>query len=367
MTEMPIAPDNTPFQALQSLRSRQHPSLKGVCKCSDRTPRTLVRSLGSRMTAIASSLLITLSIGVGAAMAKDPFRTTNPHSIGPNTEAAFRAIFEKGNYVEGQEYLKNAETDEPMAYAMQASLAYTTKDWEGFKVNGTRTRETAEALIKTNPLRGNLYAAVGHFLEGAYILSQQGTVRGTPEALNRLQQVFKHLKVAERISPQDPELNVVKGFMDLMLAVNLPFSNPGQAVERLEKYANPRYLAYRGIALGYRDLKQYDKSLDYVNRAIAVTPNQPEVQYLKAQILAAKAYEQKNAKLYAEAGKYFQLALAKPEQLPKSLVWQIFFEQCQAQERLDNKPRNCSPLRDTINQQPGPWGPKAKNMPVLSP
>jgi hypothetical protein len=43
----------------------------------------------------------------------------------------------------------------------------------------------------------------------------------------------------KKVDPNDPELNLITGYMDLMLAVNLPFSDPAQAIERLEKYGSP--------------------------------------------------------------------------------------------------------------------------------
>jgi hypothetical protein len=73
---------------------------------------------------------------------------------------------------------------------------------------------------------------------------------GPVGALSKLQKVFQYLDEAKKIDPKDPELNLLTGYMDLMLAVNLPFSDPAQAVEKLEKYAAPSYLAYRGIAVG---------------------------------------------------------------------------------------------------------------------
>lgn len=119
-----------------------------------------------------------------------------------------------------------------------------------------------------------------------------------------------------------------------MLAVNvsLPLSNPAQAIERLEKYASPRYLADRGLALGYRDLNQLDKALVAVNRAIsAATPNNnPELSYLKAQILV----RQGNNK---DSVAFFQKALNQKEQLPSGVVKQIQRELDRTQRRLQNK------------------------------
>ncbi|MBD1928413.1 tetratricopeptide repeat protein [Trichocoleus sp. FACHB-90] len=311
--------------------------------------------------AIASASLTALSLFPTPTLAGDPFRSSNSGQIGNQTEAAFKAIFETGNYPQAKLYLQQAESsepNEPLVYAMRASLAYTEQDWKSVNTYAEKTLKTAEQLTTTNPLRGNLYTAVGHFLQGAYNLSlvNNDPIKGGSQALNKLQEVFTYLDKAEKVGSDDAELNLLKGYMDLMMAVNLPFSNPKQAIERLEK-AGPSYLAYRGIAVGHRDLKDYDKALEYVNRALAVTPNNPEVHYLKAQILVAKGKKQKDQSLFNEAKKDFNAALAKPDQLPKTLVAQMFYEQCKNQKSVDSKERDCDGMRDKIRDASGSWGP----------
>ncbi|KAM3097321.1 Sll0314/Alr1548 family TPR repeat-containing protein [Phormidesmis sp. 146-12] len=300
-------------------------------------PKQLGRVMGA--TAIAMSLWITPSF------AKDPFRTTNPRPIGDKTEAAFKAVFEQGNYKAAETFLRQAEPDEPLAYALQAAMAYNNFQGETdpqkkqaaidlLKTSAGKTREAADRLLKTDPLRGNLYLAVSNFIELGYVIGTQGLVRGTPQALGRIQQAFKNLDDAEKIAPQDPELNLIKGYIELLLAVNvsLPLSNPGQAIERLERYASPRYLADRGLAIGYRDMNQLDKALVAINRAIAAAPTNPELSYLKAQILV----RQGNNK---DSVAFFQKALNQKEQLPQGVVKQIQREFDRTQQRLQNKGR----------------------------
>lgn len=305
--------------------------------CSSRTQRQghPFRASQRLVSAIAGTAAIALSVWGNPAFAGDPFRTNSPHIIGKNTEAAFRAIFERGDYQAARKHLVQAEPNEPLSYAMKASLAYIDKDWAALRTNAVKTRETAEQLRKTDPLRGNLYVGVGEFMEGAYIVSQEGTVRGTPQALNKLQRVFQSLNAAEKISPQDPELNIIKGFMDLMLAVNLPFANPADAVERLNKYAQPRYLAYRGIAIGYRDLNQQTQAMQFVDQALKLTPNNPDLFYLKAQVLVKQGKNQ-------ESLEFFRKALDKQAQLPRQLRNQIAYERCRTERRIDQKERDCA-------------------------
>ncbi len=273
----------------------------------------------------AFTTLIALNV-LAPALAADPFPRSQPRNIGDNTEAAFKAVFEQGNYQAGQKYLQKAisnEPNEPLVYAMQASIAYTQDDLSTLESYSTKTLDTAKKLIPSDPLRGNLYAAVGHFLEGAVILTREGTMSGAPKALSRLGEVYKHLDKAEAISPKDPELNLIKGYMDLMLAVNLPFANPQQAIQRFEQNAGPQYLVDRGIAIAYRDLKDYPQALTYANRALKLAPENPELYYLKAQILREQAKKQKNPQTMQQALTNFDQALAKKSQLPAKLVKQI--------------------------------------------
>lgn len=73
------------------------------------------------LAAIAPTAALTLSLLSNPTWAADPFRTANRHPIGDRTEAAFKAVFQDGNYTAAQDYLKQAETsepNEPLAYAM---------------------------------------------------------------------------------------------------------------------------------------------------------------------------------------------------------------------------------------------------------
>ncbi len=289
----------------------------------------------------------TIAIGLWAtpSLAKDPFRTSNPHPIGDKTEAAFRSVFEQGNYKSAESSLSQAEANEPLAFALKAFLAYSNSQGESdpskkqaalenFKNYAAQTRQSAEPLVKTDPLRGNLYIAVGNFLEGVYVVGTQGIVRGTPQALGKLQQAFKYLDEAEKIDPKDPELNLLKGYIDLLLAVNvsLPLSSPTQAIDRLENYAAPRYLADRGLALGYRDLNQPDKAIKAVDQAIAAAPKNPELSYLKAQILVRQGNNRDSIPL-------FQKALSQKDQLPSGTSTQIQNELDRTLRRIQNKGR----------------------------
>lgn len=299
------------------------------------------RSLRKRVTRFGSGLMaLSLSLGVAfPALAADPFRTGSSHEIGEHTEAAFQAIFQEGDYTSAREVLALAEqneADEPLVHAMLASMAYLDGE-AGLPEVARRadlTRETAKALVESDPLRGHLYTAVGTFLKGAYVLKTQGVARGTPQALAMLQQVFSALDRAEAINPDDPELNLIKGYMDLMLAVNLPFSNPEEAIERMDAHGSPVYLTQRGIAVGYRDLEQYEDAMVAVNQALSAAPDNPELMYLKAQI-------SKHLGNQAESTALFAQALTYADQLPSTVARRIRWEGCVAE---GTNPEDCSSL-----------------------
>lgn len=319
------------------------------------------QSMRCRVVALLSLAPIAIALFGGPARAADPFRSENPRAIGDQTEAAFRALFERGNYLEAERYLKQAEgseSAEPMVYALQATLAYQDENWDLLRRYADRTLETAIALTPSDPLRGNLYQAIGHFLDGAHTVATQGTLRGAPRALEKLQTVLQFMNVAEQLDPDDPELNLLKGYMDLFLGLNLPFSDPITAVNRLDRHAEPRYLARWGMALAYRDLDQLQRALNLVNEALQDVPDQPELFYLKAQILGSLAKEKNNdPQLLNAAQTSFAIALARSQQLPKRTVAQMFYEQCKLLVRIDSRDRPCDPLRDTIKESEGLWGP----------
>ena len=266
--------------------------------------------------ALIVSLAIATTIGSNnSAWAKDPFRDENARDIGKYTEEAFKTIFLEGDYKTVSEPLSKAEREEPnepLAHAMLASLAYTENDWESIKKYAVKTLDSAQLLSETDPLRGNLYLAVGHFLDGAYVYEKEGAI----DAINKLQLVFKFLDRAEAADPNDPELNLIKGYMDLLLAVNLPFSKPEQAIARFEGYAAPNYLVERGLAVAYRDLEKYQEALKYADKAIETAPENPEHYYLKGQILRQIGKKENNVNVLKVAVENFELALAKSSQLP---------------------------------------------------
>lgn len=257
-----------------------------------------------------------------AAWAGDPFRSgTQARPISDQTEAVFLALFRDGNYVKGKALLPAAlERDrrEPLTLTLAAVIAYLNEDWTAYKRYAEDTLRTAQALTTRDPLRGNLYQAVGHFLIGGYEISDAGSgpVLGASAALLRVQRVLEHLNRAQSINPRDPELNLIRGFMEWGIASNVGFVSMDRAIQTLKTYAAPSYLQYRGLALAHRDRRQWPEALNAVNQALAAAPNNPELLYLKAQILMASGNTQ-------QSRQYFQQALAKGQQLPRGIREEI--------------------------------------------
>jgi tetratricopeptide (TPR) repeat protein len=185
------------------------------------------------------------------------------------------------------------------------------------RVAGQRVRVNAEALKGKDNLRAYIYLAASDLIEAGYIVKTEG-VSSAPKALPLVQSVFDNIQKAKDISPNDPELNLIKGYIDMLIASVLPLSDLETALESLKQYAAPDYLKWRGIALAYRDARKPDLALDAVNKALTSAPNNPELHYLKGQVL----WMQSDSNI-PTAKKQFELALSKSKQLNPSLLDEI--------------------------------------------
>ena len=274
------------------------------------------------------STALGLMLAVGAiatvAQAGDPFRARDPHDIGDRTEEAFEALFVEGNYPAADAAVKIAveeEPNEPLAHALNGALAYVYGDWERLQGAIAATEKSAEDLIETNPLRGNLYAAVGHALRGGFAISEGGSgpLQGGPEAFSRLQQAQAALNRASDVDPDDPELNLLRGFLDLLVAGNLPFLNLDGAIAQLQK-AEPAYLRHYGLAMAHRFLDKPESALAEIEQAIAIAPDNPHLIHFRGQVLVKLGKTAKDIKKLQQAEQDFVDVLAKHEQLPRPMI-----------------------------------------------
>jgi tetratricopeptide (TPR) repeat protein len=275
--------------------------------------------------ALSMTMAVTANLLGSAAWAGDPFRSTNARDIGDRTEATIEAMFIEGNYTKAESLAREAiaaEPNEPLAHAIAAALAYSSEDWEALRPYARDTLAAAEQLMASDPLRGNIYMAVGHFIEGSHTIKTQGPIG----AVSKLQKVLQYISAAEKIDANDPELNLLKGYMELMLAVNLPFANPENAIANFRDNAAPTYMVNRGIAIAYRDMEKYDQALEYVEKALQEAPDNPEVHYLQAQILYKLGKERNNRDLVAQSAELFESVIARQDQLPNYLDTPLQFE-----------------------------------------
>jgi tetratricopeptide (TPR) repeat protein len=273
------------------------------------------------------------------AWAGDPFRSNDSHNIGDQTEAAFEAIFRDGDYRGAEQILAGAvqnEPNEPLVYAMKASFAYDANDMEAMKSYASQTLEAAQRLVPSDPLRGNLYIAVAYFLEGGYLLKKGSYL----QAVGKTGTVFEYLDKATAINPNDPEVNLLRGYLDLFLSRYTPFSQSQQVISRFEQYAAPDYLRYRALATTYRDLEKYDLAMDNIDRALAVTPNNPELQYLKGQFLRNEGRRTMDLSKLQQAEKYYQMALQKQDQLSRALIVQLNHENNAVMDEIQKLAQN---------------------------
>ena len=275
---------------------------------------------------ISASLLATLvtAATVLPSWAADPFRSQNTRAIGNETQKAFELIFKDGNYTAAVKQLDLAvrtEANEPLLFALRASTFYVKEDYLGMTVAGQRVRTNAEALKGKDNLRAHIYIAASDLIEAGYIVKVEG-LSSAPKALPLVQSVFDNIKKAQDINPNDPELNLIKGYIDILIASVLPMSDLESALGSLKQYAAPDYLKWRGIALAYRDARKADLALDAVNKALTSAPNNPDLHYLKGQILWMQGGNN-----IPTAKKEFERALSKSKQMSPSLLAEIR-EQC---------------------------------------
>jgi tetratricopeptide (TPR) repeat protein len=276
-------------------------------------PTRLITKLVSTLVFTAIALNVALPTWAG-----DPFRTSNPKEIGTEAQKAFELMFKDGNYPAASKQIDKAlrtEANDPLVQGMKASFAYLEQDYAGMQLYALKTRSAAEKLMATDPLRGNIYMGVSYLIEAGYIVKTNGIVNGAPTALGLVQKLFDSIKAAQAIAPNDPELNLIKGYMDMLIATVLPLSDLENALASL-RISSPDYLKWRGIAIGYRDAKNNEKALEAINKAIEAAPKNPELFYLKGQILWAKNDLEAAKKNYREA-------ISKRNQLPQDLVKQI--------------------------------------------
>ncbi|WP_017324632.1 Sll0314/Alr1548 family TPR repeat-containing protein [Synechococcus sp. PCC 7336] len=265
----------------------------------------------------AIALGTALLLQAPAARASDPFRVgSEARPMPPEVSTAIDTYFCEGNYTHLPAQLDAAETavpNEPMVYLARAAYAYIQEDYEAIPPMVDKTLQVSTALEASDPIRSHIYAGVSYGMRAGHRVVEDGIALGLPRALPDVNKMFGELRAARRIDPNDPELNLVSGFIDLLL------TRHEEAIEQFERVNYPPHLAYRAQALAFRDMGNDEEALERVDLAIATGCDNPELYYLKAQIL--RKLQEHQASL-----DWFDRALAYSDQLPEPVIEQIQYE-----------------------------------------
>jgi tetratricopeptide (TPR) repeat protein len=281
-------------------------------------------------------------------LAADPFRTgANARPFGSALEKAFEDFFRTGNYLNSSRKLTAAQAEnpnEPLVYTLQAALAYMNNQPQRVQAFAEQTRKVSLALEATDKARSHLYRGLADGLEGAsyYLKDGEGSIGFVlPKAASML----KEINQAHKMAPEDPEINLVVGYINTVLSkLPLQSNKYNEALASFRK-ATPSYLAFRGKALVYRDTKNYPQAMTMVDQALKDAPQNPDLFYLKAQIFAL----QKN---HAEAVTFFDKALSLGKQLPESTKKQIRRERTSQIRKLATTPNPAGTNPPTPSSKP---------------
>jgi tetratricopeptide (TPR) repeat protein len=258
------------------------------------------------------------------AWAADPFRVgVKARPMGPSLQSAFEDFFRYGKYQSSTQKLTKAQAEnpnEPLVYTLQAATAYQNQQKDVFLTTLPKIRAASKLIAAKDSARSHLYLGVAQGLEGYFL---KDSVTDLPKTLTYASSMLLEIDKAHQLAPNDPEVNLFVGFINMVLGKH------DEALKNFSK-AGPPYLALRGQALVYRDTNDYAKAQMAVDQAIAIAPQNPELLYLKAQILS----RQKNP---TEAIRFFDQAIKLGDQLPPETLKQINKERNSQLSQLPSK------------------------------
>lgn len=279
--------------------------------------RSLLWSLG---------LAVVLVLGSCPAKAADPFRSGSAaRPLGPALQAAFESFFRDGDYESAAQKLNKAQQQnpgEPLVYTLQAALAYQNGQLDRVTALVQKTRQAAQGMSETDPSRSHLYLGLAQGLEASSYYLKDG-ILGLPKVLTYVPSMFLEFKAAKDLAPDDPEINLFVGYIDVLLTKH------DEALKEFRK-STPAYLAFRGQALAYRDKKAYDDAQAMAEKALAAAPRNPDLFYLRGQILALQGKP-------AQAIEAFDRAIELGTQLPESIKKQLRRERDAQAQQLATK------------------------------
>jgi tetratricopeptide (TPR) repeat protein len=231
--------------------------------------------------------------------------------MGPMLESAFEDFFRTGEFQKASQKLNKAQTEnpnEPLVYTLQAALAYQNGQRDKMLEMTQKTRDVAQSIESKDSGRSHLYRGIAQGLEGSSYYLKDGLF-GIPRALTYVTSMFLELNRARQLAPNDPEVNLFVGYIDLLL------SKHDDALKEFRK-AGPSYLSLRGQALVLRDTKAYPQAQAMAEKALVAAPRNAELHYLRAQTLALQNKPE-------EALIAFDKSLELGKQLPASTRIQI--------------------------------------------
>jgi tetratricopeptide (TPR) repeat protein len=269
----------------------------------------------SRFSRLRTVFPLATLLFASPALAQDPFRTgSDARPMGPTLESAFEDFFRTGEFQDANQKLNKAQSEnpnEPLVYTLQAALAYQNGQREKMLAMTQKTRDVAQSMEAKDPGRSHLYRGIAQGLEGSSYYLKDGFL-GLPKALTYVTSMFLEIDRARQLAPDDPEVNLFVGYIDLLL------NKYSDALKGFRK-AGPPYLALRGQALVLRDTKAYPQAQAMTENALVAAPRNAELHYLKAQTLALQNKPE-------EALASFNKALELGKQLPPSTKTQLMRE-----------------------------------------
>jgi tetratricopeptide (TPR) repeat protein len=245
--------------------------------------------------------------------------------MGPALESAFEDFFRTGEFQKASQKLTKAQSEnpnEPLVYTLQAALAYLNGQRDKMLEMTQKTREVSQTIESKDAARSHLYRGIAQGLEGSSYYLKDG-LTGIPKALTYVSSMFLEIDKAKQLAPDDPEVNLLVGYIDTLL------NKYDDALQEFRK-AGPPYLSYRGQALVYRDTKVYPKAQVMVDKALEAAPQNPDLLYLKGQILALQNKP-------TEAIALFDQALTLGKQLPESTKKQIRIERTNQMTQISSQ------------------------------
>lgn len=287
-------------------------------------------------TITATAVVLSLSLAL-PLYAKDPFRSTKARAIGNETSTAFATLFRDGNYRGAVPQIDRAvrmNSNEPLAHTMGALVAFLEEDMNTMRQRGASIKRSAQGLQKNDKLRSHIYLAVGDLVEASYLFKSEG-ISSVPKVLPLIQNVLSELRTANSIDPEDPELNLLRGLIDILISSVssslIPSNDVETSLTRLRQFSAPDYLRWGGVAVAYRDARQPAPALEAIDKALVIAPQNPILQYFKGQI----HWMQGNK---TEAKRFYQLALTRASQLPDRFIKDVQTE-C---TRLTGRAEECA-------------------------